>query len=36
MAQICHEGDYLTGKYKILFHMESANKWFEIEDLESK
>jgi hypothetical protein len=28
ISQICHMGDYETGKYKVIFYMEDADKWF--------
>lgn len=35
LGQVCHEGEYETGKYRALVLMEHANKWYEVEDLHS-
>lgn len=29
-GQVCHTGEYETGRYKAIVYMEDANKWFEI------
>jgi ubiquitin C-terminal hydrolase len=34
MGQVCHSGDFPTGKYRVAVLMLEAGKWLEIEDLE--